>query len=86
MKRLRFAAWLWLALAGCPAPAPPSPNPPGPAPVVGCVRACDHVERDLGCPVSPDCAEVCERVGDPKFTACVGAAASCGAVDRCDVQ
>jgi hypothetical protein len=84
MTRVRFAAWLWLALAGCATNPPPDPNPPGPAPHVSCVKACDHIQLDLGCPVANDCAAVCTRVADSWFTSCLAGAETCEGADECD--
>lgn len=75
-----------VALAGCPVPPPPAPQPP--APVTSCIRACDHVVGELGCPGASysGCNDVCDRVGDPKFTNCIATAPDCGAADRCDTK
>jgi len=73
-------------LAGCPAPAPPPPNPPGPPPTTPatCVRACDHLRRDLLCDIGEGCADLCVRVGDQRFTDCLATATTCAGADVCD--
>jgi hypothetical protein len=73
-------------IAGCPTPAPPPPNPPGPPPAaMTCVRACEHVLEVVGCD-SSECIDICRRVGDQRFTDCIGTAPTCGDVDRCDTR
>jgi len=73
-----------MLLTGCPAPAPPPPNPP-PTPAT-CVRACDHLRRDLLCDTGEGCAELCIRVGDQRFTDCIATAPNCADADRCDTK
>jgi hypothetical protein len=69
-------------ITGCVTPAPPPPNPP-PTPAT-CVKACDHLRRDLLCDTGEGCAELCVRVGDQRFTDCLAVATTCAGADVCD--
>lgn len=87
-----FAALVVCALISC-TPRPPTPvvNPPDaadagpaqpPAPPVSCDTGCKHA--DTVCPGSGSpCGPACNRIG-AVYARCVGAAAGCPDLKRCD--
>ncbi|MES2339251.1 MAG: hypothetical protein V4537_14250 [Pseudomonadota bacterium] len=74
---------LGLLLFGCPKPPSPPPITPPDAPAATCEAACDNL-RALACHGAEACADVCPRVLDPAFRACIAAALTCDAVSACD--